>query len=150
MILNLAWSKVVDMSFVRQIKNIKSKADMQPAMEFLTPEESAQVDGALLTAKEKFSTRLAIYALRCLRQIAQETGLAAEEVHPQQVTAWIREDEKIQQQLDVDASFETFFTRLVMASLRPLKQVSQEAGVPVQNLTVQQVIKWFEKEGKIE
>lgn len=122
---------------------------MQPSMEFLTPEESAQVDGALLTSKQKFSTRLAIYALRCLRQIGQQTGLAAEQISGEQVTAWIKEDQNIQQQLDVDASFENFFTRLVMSSLRPLKQVSQEAGVPVEELTVSQVVKWFEKEGKI-
>ncbi|MGB3514615.1 MAG: hypothetical protein WBA93_36475 [Microcoleaceae cyanobacterium] len=122
---------------------------MQPSMEFLTAEESAQVDGALLTSKQKFSTRLAIYALRCLRQIGAETGLAAEEISPEQVTAWIAKDESIQQQLDVDASFENFFTRLVMSSLRPLKQVSQEVGVPVEELTVQQVVQWFEKEGKI-
>ena len=123
---------------------------MQPSMEFLTPEESAQVDGALLTSKQKFSTRLAIYALRCLRQIGEEKGLATEEISPEQVKAWIAEDEGIQQQLDVDASFENFFTRLVMSSLRPLKQISQEASVPVEALTVQQVVKWFEQEGKIQ
>lgn len=122
---------------------------MQPSMEFLTPEESAQVDGALLTSKQKFSTRLAIYALRCLRQIGEETGLAVQEISPEQVTAWIRKDESIHQQLDVDASFENFFTRLVMSSLSPLKQVSQASGVPVEELTVQQVVKWFEKEEKI-
>ncbi len=123
---------------------------MQPATEFLTPEESAQVDGALLTSKKKFSTRLAIYALRCLRQIAEETDLAPEEIPSEQITTWIQKDENIKQQLEVDASFENFFTRLVMSSLGPLKQVSQEFGVPLQDLTVQQVVKWFEKEGKIE
>lgn len=39
------------------------------------------------------------------------------------------------------------FTRLVISSLRPLKEVAQESGVPLQNLTVQQVVKWYEKEG---
>ncbi|NEP78666.1 MAG: hypothetical protein F6K39_11035 [Okeania sp. SIO3B3] len=123
---------------------------MQQSMEFLTAEESAQVDGALLTSKDKFSTRLAIYSLRCLRQIAQETGLAPEEIPSEQITTWIQKDENIKEHLDVDANFESFFTRLVISSLRPLKQVSQEFGVPLQDLTVQQVVKWYEKEGKIE
>ncbi len=123
---------------------------MQPSMEFLTPEESAQVDGALLTSKDKFSTRLAIYSLRCLRQIAAETGLTLEEIPAEQVKIWIKNDESLKENLDIDANFENFFTRLVMASLPPLKQVAQESAIPLQDLTVQQVVKWFEKKGKID
>jgi hypothetical protein len=40
-------------------------------MDFLTEDEAIQVDAALLSSKEKFSTRLAIYALRCLKEIAK-------------------------------------------------------------------------------
>ncbi|MDJ0519203.1 MAG: hypothetical protein QNJ74_24085 [Trichodesmium sp. MO_231.B1] len=123
---------------------------MQQSMEFLTPEESAQVDGALLTSKDKFSTRLAIYSLRCLRQIAKETGLTPEEIPAEQVKTWIKNDENLKQNLDIDANFENFFTRLVMASLSPLKEVAQESAVPLQDLTVQQVVKWYETKGKIE
>ncbi len=119
-------------------------------MEFLTPEESAEVDGALLTSKDKFSTRLAIYSLRCLRQIAAETDFTPEQIPAEQVKTWIKKDESLKQNLDIDANFENFFTRLVMASLAPLKQVAQESAVPLQDLTVQQVVKWFEKKGKIE
>ncbi|MCL2925305.1 MAG: hypothetical protein MGF17_11990 [Trichodesmium sp. MAG_R04] len=122
---------------------------MQPSIEFLTPEESAQVDKALLTSKDKFSTRLAIYSLRCLRQIARETGLTLEEIPAEQVKTWIKKDEGLKQNLDIDANFENFFTRLVIASLSPLKQIAQESVVPLQDLTVQQVVKWFEKKGKI-
>ncbi|NES79341.1 MULTISPECIES: hypothetical protein [Okeania] len=121
---------------------------MQQSMEFLTAEESAQVDGALLTSKDKFSTRLAIYSLRCLKQMAEETDLAPEEIPSEQITTWIQKDENIKEHLDVDANFETFFTRLVISSLRPLKEISQEFGVPLQDLTVQQVVKWYEKEGR--
>ena len=118
-------------------------------MEFLTPEESAQVDEALLTPKDKFSTRLAIYSLRCLRQIGRETGFALEEIPAEQVKTWIQKDESLKQNLDIDANFENFFTRLVIASLSPLKQIAQESALPLQDLTVQQVVKWFEKKGKI-
>ena len=122
---------------------------MQPLAQFLTAEECAEVDLALLSAKEKFSTRLAIYALRVLKQIAEETGLTVEAVTNQQVANWIEKDESIKQEIEVDASFESFFTNLVISSLRPLKQISLETGESMDNLTVKQVVAWFEKDGKI-
>ncbi|MCL2928944.1 MAG: hypothetical protein MGG37_13435 [Trichodesmium sp. MAG_R01] len=123
---------------------------MESSIIFLTPEESAQVDAALLTSKDKFSTRLAIYSLRCLREIARETGLTLEEIPAEQVKAWMQKDKSLKQNLDSDPDFESFFTRLVMASLSPLKQVAQESAIALQDLTVQQVVKWFEKKGKIQ
>ncbi|CBN53888.1 MULTISPECIES: hypothetical protein [Kamptonema] len=122
---------------------------MQPLAQFLTAEECAEVDIALLSAKEKFSTRLAIYALRVLKQIAQETGLTVEAITNQQVANWIEKDESIKQEIEVDASFKSFFTNLVISSLRPLKQISLETGESMDNLTVKQVVAWFEKDGKI-
>ena len=122
---------------------------MQPSIEFLTAEESARVDAALLTSKEKFSTRLAIYALRCLKQIAKEKGKSVEEVKAEEAIAWVEQDERIKEQLDLDSSFKDFFTRLVMASQRPLKQISSEAGVSLEDLTLEQVVGWFEKQAKI-
>lgn len=122
---------------------------MQPSIEFLTAEESAMVDAALLSSKEKFSTRLAIYALRCLKQIAKEKGLSVEEVKAEEAIAWIEKDEQIKEQLDLDSSFKDFFTRLVMASQRPLNQIASEAGVPVEDLTLELVVQWFEKQAKI-
>ena len=122
---------------------------MQRLAQFLTAEECAEVDIALLSAKEKFSTRLAIYALRVLKQIAQETGLTVEAITNQQVANWIEKDESIKQEIEVDASFESFFTNLVISSLRPLKQISLETGESMDNLTVKQVVAWFEKDGRI-
>ncbi|OCQ91738.1 hypothetical protein BCD67_09610 [Oscillatoriales cyanobacterium USR001] len=122
---------------------------MQPLAQFLTAEECAEIDAALLSSQEKFSTRLAIYALRLLKKIAQETGLSVIEVTNQQVADWIQQDESIKQQIDVDASFESFFTNLVISSLRPLQQISLETGREIEALTVKQVVAWFEKDGKI-
>ena len=123
---------------------------MQLSMEFLTPDESAQVDGALLTSKDKFSTRLAIYSLRWLRQIARETDLTLEQIPAEKVKTWVKNDENLKQNSDLDADFENFFTKLVMASLSPLKQIAQESAVALQDLTVPQVVKWFERKGKIQ
>ncbi|MEG5060510.1 hypothetical protein QUB60_21625 [Microcoleus sp. A2-C5] len=122
---------------------------MEPLADFLKPEECAEVDMALLSSKEKFSTRLAIYGLRVLKQIAGETGRPITEVSNQQVMDWIKNDQSIQQSIQVDASFENFFTNLVVASLRPLKQIAVEVGGTIEQLTVKQVVAWFVKDGKI-
>lgn len=122
---------------------------MQPPMEFLTSEEAIQVDAALLSSKEKFSTRLAIYALRCLKQIAAEKEISIEAVTAQQVSDWIKKDEKMQQQLELDSGFELFFTRLVLSSLKPLKQIAQSEQQPIEKLTIKQVVSWFEQDSKI-
>ncbi|MEG4491558.1 hypothetical protein [Microcoleus sp. D3_18_C4] len=122
---------------------------MEPLADFLKPEECAEVDMALLSSKEKFSARLAIYALRVLKQISEERGLPVAEVTNGQVMDWIKNDESIKGSLELDASFENFFTNLVIASLRPLRQIATESGGAIEQLTVKQVVAWFEKDGKI-
>ncbi len=122
---------------------------MQPTMEFLTREEAIQVDAALLSSQDKFATRLAIYALRCLKQIAEEKTISVEQITSEQITDWIKKDKNIQQQLEVDSSFENFFTRLVLSSLKPLTQIAQSQEIPLERLTVEQVIAGFEKQGKM-
>ncbi len=117
-------------------------------VEFLQPEEAAKVDAALLSSQEKFLTRLAIYALRSLQQISQRTNTPADEITPQQVADWIQEDATIQKQVDVDASFATFFSNLVVASQKPLVQISEETNQPLASITVEQIIDWFEQESK--
>ncbi len=118
---------------------------MQPLAELLTPQECLEVDKALLSSKEKFSVRLALYGLRVLKQISQETDVAIAEVTNSQVKDWIKRDERIQQQIEVDACFENFFTNLVVASLRPLQQISLETGTQLEALTLNQIVAWFEK-----
>ncbi|MEP6579437.1 hypothetical protein NDI43_11395 [Microcoleus vaginatus GB2-A3] len=122
---------------------------MEPLADFLKPEECAEVDMALLSSKEKFSARVAIYALRVLKQISGETGLPVAEVTNGQVMDWIKNDESIKGSIELDASFENFFTNLVVASLRHLRQIAAEAEIPIGQLTVKQVVAWFEKDGKI-
>jgi hypothetical protein len=119
---------------------------MQPAIEFLTPDECAEVDKALLTAREKFSARVAIYALRSLKQIAQESGVAIEDLKTYQIVEWINQDDSLQQ--GIDQEFRKFFAQLVDASRRPLKQAAAALGVSVEALTVPQLIVWFEQEAK--
>ncbi|MGF1492598.1 MAG: hypothetical protein ACFBSC_09125 [Microcoleaceae cyanobacterium] len=117
--------------------------------EFLTTEEAMKVDAALLSSKGKFSARLAIYALRCLKQISQQESIPIESVTPEAVQTWIESDEMIRKQVELDSSFENFFTRLVLASLNPLRQTAESENSSIAALTVEQVVSWFEEQEKI-
>jgi hypothetical protein len=77
----------------------------QPTTQFLSPEESAAVDKALLASHEKFLTRLTISSLRLLTHIAQDTGVAVEELTPEQVIDWFENDSKIRHEQGSDAAF---------------------------------------------
>ncbi|GAB4341302.1 MAG: hypothetical protein Fur0042_02670 [Cyanophyceae cyanobacterium] len=63
-------------------------------LEFLTPEEMAQVEGALLSSPEKFLTRITLSSLKLLRYIAQEEGVAIADLTTAQVVAWFERDAK--------------------------------------------------------
>lgn len=119
---------------------------MQTDNEFLTAEECAQVDQALLTSHDKFTTRVAIYALRSLKQIAIQHGTPIAELQPQQIITWIAQDPSLQGR--IDQNFQQFFSRLVISSLNPLNQISKETNTRLEELSIEQVIAWFEKESK--
>ncbi|HEY9624195.1 MAG TPA: hypothetical protein V6C78_27805 [Crinalium sp.] len=119
-----------------------------PQMEFLTPEESAEVDKALMTARDRFSTRVALYSLRALKQVAQEHGMAIADLSSEQIEDWIYQDPSLQPEKGFDGGFKGFFTQLVMSSLKPLKQMARETGQPIESLTLPQVVDWFEQEAK--
>ncbi len=72
---------------------------------FLTPDESAQVDAALLTMPEKFLTRLTISSLRLLQQIAQDQGCAIADLTPTQIIAWFEQDSKVRREQGAEAAF---------------------------------------------
>ncbi|ARV61954.1 hypothetical protein BZZ01_28015 [Nostocales cyanobacterium HT-58-2] len=77
----------------------------QPTTQFLTLEESAKVDAALLSSPEKFLTRLTISSLRVLKQIAQDYDVKIEDLTAQQVIAWFEKDGKIRREQGIDAAY---------------------------------------------
>ena len=77
----------------------------QSSMQFLTAEESGDVDKALLSSSEKFLTRLTISSLRLLKQIAKDTGVAIEDLTHQQVVDWFENDAKIRREQGIEAAF---------------------------------------------
>jgi hypothetical protein len=121
---------------------------LDPNAEFLTVEECHTVDAALLTAHGKFNARVAIYALRSLKQIALESGIPIADLQTETIATWVEADPSLQNNLD--ASFRNFWTKLVLSAINPLNQAAAKAGVPIEQLDIRQVIQWFEQVAKAE
>ena len=98
-----------------------------------------------MSSQEKFATRLAIYALRSLDRIAREKRKPIDSITPEEIGTWIASDRTLQGQIDIDASFSSFFTNLILSSMRPLQQAARDADVTLEQLSVPQVITWFEQ-----
>ena len=77
---------------------------MNNSTEFLTPEESADVDKALLSSPEKFLARLTISSLRLLKTIADDIEVPIEGLTHQQVIEWFEKDSKIRREQGIDAA----------------------------------------------
>jgi hypothetical protein len=77
---------------------------LDQSVQFLTPEESAEVDKALLTSPEKFLTRLTISTSKLLKVIAQDEGVGIEDLTPKQIVQWFEADSKRKQEEGVNAS----------------------------------------------
>jgi hypothetical protein len=65
---------------------------------FLTEEESMAVEASLLTAEEKFLTRLTISSWRLLELIAKDLDVSIDSLNSQQIIAWMEEDSKVKRE----------------------------------------------------
>jgi hypothetical protein len=77
---------------------------LDPAIQFLTPEESAAVDKALLTSPEKFLTRLTISTSKLLRAISTDLDTPVSELTSTQIIQWFETEAKRKQEEGVNAS----------------------------------------------
>jgi len=77
---------------------------MQTGQQFLSPEESYAVEGALLSQSEKFLARLTISSLRLLQIIAEEEQLAIAALTPEIIIAWFEKDAKRKREQGEEAS----------------------------------------------
>jgi hypothetical protein len=77
----------------------------QPGTQFLSLEEAYQVDAALLASHEKFLTRITISSQKLLKHIAQEYGVAIEDLKTEQIIAWFEQDGKIRREQGVEAAY---------------------------------------------
>jgi hypothetical protein len=77
----------------------------QPAgIQFLTPDESADADAALLSNPEKFLARLTISSQRLLTIIAKDAGVSIEDLTHKQIIAWFEKDSKIRREQGIEAA----------------------------------------------
>ncbi len=74
------------------------------SLQFLTPEESAAVDAALLTTPEKFLTRLTLSTSKLLTYIAKDLGTTVEALTNEQIITWFEADSKRKQTEGIEAS----------------------------------------------
>jgi len=75
-----------------------------PTTQFLTPEESNNIDKALLSSPEKFLTRLTISSLRLLKIISLDLGIALDDLTSEQVIEWFEKDAKIKREQGIEAA----------------------------------------------
>jgi len=120
-----------------------------PPSAFLTEAESLAVDQALLSAQEKFSTRVAIYSLGVLQAIAPDQA-NLEAIAPDRILNWLSQHQsEMPAELQPDPSFQQFFSQLVLSSLKPLAQIATETEKSVGELQFADVIAWFERQAQI-
>ncbi len=77
---------------------------LDQSLQFLTPEESAAVDKALLSSPEKFLARLTISTAKLLRVIAADTDTPVDQLTAVQITQWFEQDAKLKREQGVSAS----------------------------------------------
>jgi len=80
-------------------------APNQSSTQFLSSEESAQVDAALLCSPEKFLTRLTISSLRILQHIAKEYDVPIEKLTTKQIIAWFEKDAQLRREEGIEEAF---------------------------------------------
>jgi hypothetical protein len=73
--------------------------------QFLTLEDSAQVDAALLASNEKFLTRLTVSSLKLLKHIAQEYAVNIEDLTTTQIIAWFEKDSKLRREQGSEGAY---------------------------------------------
>ncbi|MBW4663158.1 MAG: hypothetical protein KME01_03000 [Chroococcus sp. CMT-3BRIN-NPC107] len=73
--------------------------------QFLTLEDSAQVDAALLASNEKFLARLTVSSLNLLKYIAQEYAVNVEDLTTRQIIAWFEKDGKIRREQGSESAY---------------------------------------------
>jgi hypothetical protein len=71
--------------------------------QYLSPEESADIDAALLSASEKFLTRLTISSQRLLQAISQDYQIDIAELTHTQIIQWFENDSKAKREQGDDA-----------------------------------------------
>ena len=114
----------------------------------LTEAECAQIDQTLLPTRDRFSIRITVYSWRYLLQLAQDLGIKVAELTPTQIEQRLQEDPQLHSQDNFDESFVAWFGNLLTSSLAPLQTIAQELNLEIEQLSLSQIISWFEQRVK--
>ena len=117
----------------------------QALSDLLTLEENAQIDQTLLPTRDRFSIRLTVYCWRYLQQLSTKLQTPIESLQPEQINDWVSKDTQLQDGQHVDADFIGWFSYLVTSSLKPLSAIAQHNQLPIQDLTLEQIITWYQQ-----
>lgn len=116
--------------------------------QLLSLEECAQIDQTLLPTRDRFSIRITVYSWRYLQQISLGLGLPMAELQLHHIQTWLQQDSILQSQELSDDTFRALFERLLVSSLEPLKKIAQYEETEIENLTLPQILSWFEAQVK--
>jgi hypothetical protein len=114
----------------------------------LSEAECAQIDQTLLPTRDRFSIRITVYSWRYLLQLAQELRLKVAQLTPTQIQTKLEGDPQLQSQENFDASFVDWFCNLLTSSLGPLQTIAQELNLEIEELSLSQIVNWFEQRVK--
>lgn len=148
-----------------------------PPIQFLTLDEAHAIDVAMLSAMEKFMTRITISSLRIIIKIAESLQVHGEALAASQIVEWIEQDSLVRKEQGEDAAFlkwtsphpdlsfadtrqdevtdanlsshEKFLTRMVISAMQALKAIAQINSAHIENVTSAQVIAWMEHDAQI-
>lgn len=107
-----------------------------------TPEEMELLESSLLPALERHHLRLLAHGLRTLQ------GIAASSTDPQrlpdraQMEAWAA----AQSSLAEDPAFQKVFLEQLARLLIPLEEIASQAGQPLLNLELPQLVSWAKEQ----
>ncbi len=149
-------------------------ATVTDPIQFLTLDEAHAIDVAMLSAMEKFMTRITISSLRIIIKIAESLQVHGEALAASQIVEWIEQDSLVRKEQGEDAAFlkwtsphpdlsfadtrqdevtdanlsshEKFLTRMVISAMQALRAIAQSTHI--ENLTAAQVIAWMEQEAQ--
>ncbi|MFN4066516.1 MAG: hypothetical protein ACK4K5_04775 [Thermosynechococcus sp.] len=109
--------------------------------ELLTVSECQEIDQLLLPAADRFAIRVAVYAQRYLQAKVQSTPLEA--LSEAQVYELVVADPRLQAEEAHQGGFMTWYSQILISALKQLRQIAENEGVSIAELTLPQISRWF-------
>lgn len=112
--------------------------------ELLAVSECQEIDQLLLPAADRFAIRVAVYAQRYLKAQTEVTPL--EDLTEAQVYELVAADPQLQAEEERQGGFMTWYGQILISALKQLRQIAESEGVPIAQLTIPQISRWFEQQ----